>query len=205
MDTRRIDAHRIHLKLYLDPSAEPAVDRAIPIFHRFIQERRLDELLIDVADYRHVVDGPGVMLIAHHANYALDATDGRPGLLYARKRPAEGSFGERLRGAFRQLLRAAREVEEAGLPGFSPPGDRLAVRIQDRLAAPATDATFAAVEPALRALLAELYGDAGVTLRREEEPGGAFGVRVAAPERPGVATLLERLEAASSAAVAVAG
>ena len=37
-------------------------------------------------DYRHVHDGPDVMLTAHDAHYAMDMADGRMGLLYSRRR-----------------------------------------------------------------------------------------------------------------------
>jgi len=87
--------------------------------------------------------------------------DGRPGLTYARKRPASGSFSERMRAAFGSALRAARKLEgEPSLAGLKIPGDRLAVRIEDRLLAPDSDETFAAIEPELSKLLAELYGKA---------------------------------------------
>jgi len=58
---------------------------AIAVFHRWIQDRVCPEMLIDVADYRHVPNGPGVMLIGHEANYSLDSAKGRLGLLYSRK------------------------------------------------------------------------------------------------------------------------
>ena len=66
-------AQQLSVKIFAhDPAAvQPAA--FIPIFHRWIQESRLaDRLLIDVADYRHVANGPGVLLIGHEAHYALD-------------------------------------------------------------------------------------------------------------------------------------
>ena len=67
------------------------------MFHDWIQNQRLDELLIDVVDYRHVHDGPGVILIAHDAHYAFDTSEGRLGLLYSR-RPRDPSHPERYPG-----------------------------------------------------------------------------------------------------------
>src|SRR5260370_9089492 len=72
---------------------------AIPVFHCWIQDRVCPEMLIDVADYRHVPNGPGVMLIGHEASYSLDNTKGRLGLLYARKQSG-GEAQENLRQAF---------------------------------------------------------------------------------------------------------
>ena len=45
----------------------------IPLFHGWIQEKIIpDHLLIDVADYSHIPDGPGIMLIAHEGHFSLD-------------------------------------------------------------------------------------------------------------------------------------
>ena len=100
-----MDAYRIHIKYYLEPEAGIELDRLIPIFHRWIQHHELDELLLDVADYKHVPDGPGVMLVAHEAYYSVDSTGGRTGLLYARRRPAAVPFEELLRSSFGKALR----------------------------------------------------------------------------------------------------
>ena len=56
-----------------------------------------DHLLIDVADYEHVPNGPGTVLVSHEANIHLDLADGRPGLLYIRKQPLKGDLRERIR------------------------------------------------------------------------------------------------------------
>ncbi len=151
-----------------------------------------------MADYEHVPDGPGVMLIAHGAYYAVESIDGLPGLAYARKRPAEGPFADRLRDALARAIEAGRRLErESALAGLEISGASWALRIHDRLLAPNDDATFRAVEPALRALLDALYGETAYELARENDPQAGFGVRVTAAEAPGLAALARRLEAAS--------
>ena len=49
---------RIALKIFLDDESvlEPA--DVIQVFHRWIQTRAVDGLLIDVADYSHMATGP---------------------------------------------------------------------------------------------------------------------------------------------------
>ena len=75
------------VKLFLTDSSGLDLDSFIPVFHEWIREKRLpDHLLIDVADYRHVPNGPGVMIIAHEAHYGIDSGNGEPGFLYTRKR-----------------------------------------------------------------------------------------------------------------------
>lgn len=191
-----MDAYRWNVKLDFEAAAEIDLEGLIPVFHRWIQDRALDELLIDVADYRHVAQGPGLLLIAHDAHYAVDATDGRLGLLYARKRPAAGSLGERLRDAVGKVLDAGLALErEAALGGLRIPGDRWSVRAADRLLAPDDERTWRAVEPELRSLVDDLYAGGAFELRREDDPRGPFGVAVQAAEKPGLAALRQRLAA----------
>ena len=58
----------------------------IPIFHEWIQQNKIsDHIMIDVADYKHISDGPGIMLIAHEGNFSIDLENGKAGLLYTRK------------------------------------------------------------------------------------------------------------------------
>jgi hypothetical protein len=190
-----VDAQRIVVKVYLEDKAVAPHD-FIPVFHRWIQTRALDEVLIDVADYSHVHDGPGVLLICHEANYAIDVIDGRPGLVYARKREVTGSWKERVRSSIRAALTACRKLEaEVGLAGkarFST--KEILFRINDRLLGPNVPATFAAAAPALKSVCAELFGEGGSVLTHEGSADELFAVRVrATANAPPVATLLERL------------
>src|SRR5262245_65938136 len=102
---------RIGVKLYaVDPDAvEPA--RFIGVFHDWIRRGAVPGLLIDVADYAHVHRGPGVLLIGHEADYALDLGEGRPGFLAQRKRDGRGDLRDRLAGALAGAAQGALEAE----------------------------------------------------------------------------------------------
>jgi hypothetical protein len=89
------------VKLFAREGSEPDLSAAIPIFHRWIQSGVLGEMLIDVADYRHVPKGPGVVLVGHDAFYSLDSAGGRLGLQYTRRTAMEGSTEEKIRSALR--------------------------------------------------------------------------------------------------------
>ena len=78
-----MDTVKYELKFFLDDTAGVEMEEFIPVFHDWIQTQQLAELLIDVADYRHVPHGPGVVLIAHDAHYAMDLADDRLGLFTA--------------------------------------------------------------------------------------------------------------------------
>ena len=153
-------------------------------------------LLIDVADYAHVPNGPGTVLVAHEANIHWDLEDGRPGPMYVRKQPAAGAatLRDRLADAFRGALRAAAKIEaDPALPGVRVRTDEAVFRINDRLLGPNTEATFAAVNPDLQAFLADLYqGD--VALEHRHDPRRLFEVRIRSTASRTVADLLSRLE-----------
>jgi hypothetical protein len=189
-----MDAHKLQLKIYLTPESARALDieDVIPVFHRWIKQRLLPELTIDVANYRHVPQGPGVVLIGHGSDYFVDEGEGRPGLLHNRKR-AGLAPGERLSDLVRRTLHAAslleRDLALTGKIKFAT--GELLFRVNDRLAAPNSDATFAALKPELDALARTLYG-APCDLTRVGGPKELFGVRIKSATAAPLATLLER-------------
>ena len=172
--------------------------QSIPLFHRWIQQSRLPGLPIDVVDYRHVPDGPGVMLIGHEADYALDRAEGPLGLLYTRKRLATGSNVERLTDGLRATLAACRALEqepEFGGRGLTFDGGRLRLLVNDRLAAPNDDATLETLRPDLEAVLGRLYPERQATHTRDSQDSRRrFTLGVEAGEEVDVATLLARLD-----------
>src|SRR6266478_5010592 len=110
-----MDSHKLSLKLFAADAPPLAADTIIPIFHSWIQQHALsDHLLIDVADYAHVPEGPGTVLITREANLSMDKGGNRPGLLYVRKQPIAGaeSFEQRLAAVFRGTFEAAAKLEE---------------------------------------------------------------------------------------------
>ncbi len=195
-----MDAYRLSLKLYFQPGAAPELAPFISIFHRWIRDHTLDHLLIDVADYSEVPNGPGVMLIGHEGHYSVDTTDGQPGFVYSHKRPEAGSFAERLRSNWRRLLAAAKQLEqEEALNGsLSIAGDHFACRINDRLLAPNQQETLASVESDLRRFAAEICGETAretaVEIEHESDPRACFGVRIRTEHPYSITALSPTLE-----------
>lgn len=169
----------VNIKIFAD-RADIQIGDAIAVFHQWIQDSVTPELLVDVADYQHVPDGPGVMLIGHEANYSLDETDGRLGLLYNRKAAVEGDAQAALRQAFDAALNAARLLETvtpfAGKLHFDE-GD-VEIIINDRLLAPNTDTTWDALRPEIERFFTSLYGEGHVVLEHRGEPRDRFRVGV---------------------------
>jgi hypothetical protein len=142
-----MDSSKLSFKLFIDQPPESLdLERFVPIFHSWIQTRAIaDHLLIDVADYAHVHNGPGIVLVSHEANYSLDTRGGRAGLTYQRKQPIPGTFAERLGAAFHSTQQAASLLSQH--VRFRT--DESELRICDRLRAPNTSQTFESVKPDL--------------------------------------------------------
>jgi hypothetical protein len=67
----------------------------VPVFHSWICSKKLkDYLMIDVADYNHVPEGPGTLLVTHEENFSTALAEGKLALLYQRKRFLEGKISE---------------------------------------------------------------------------------------------------------------
>lgn len=192
-----MDAKRLDVKVFVaEGGARVKQSELIPVFHGWIQRGVIkDEQLIDVTDYEHVVTGPGVMLIGHQAQYGLDETKGRTGLLYSQRRARiDGGFEQALLYSVRHALQACSllQKEEAlgGRLKFS--GQELLVRINDRLRAPNTAETWKAVEAPARKVLSGLLGGE-ISLEPAPPSGELFTLHVRAQKPVDVDTLLARL------------
>ena len=146
-----METSKLNIKFYLaDPDAVK-LEEVVPVFHSWIQTHALPDLmLIDVADYAHVPQGPGVVLVAHEANIYLDRLDGRTGLTYSRKQPLDGSFAERLGATFGAALQVCALLDES-LGGVRFRSNEANLKFNDRLLAPNNPETFAAVKPDVEA------------------------------------------------------
>jgi hypothetical protein len=164
----------VRLKVFAREPVSIDLGDAIPIFHRWIQNHVCPEMLIDVADYRHVANGPGVMLIGHEANYSLDMAKGRLGLVYNRKQ-AGGGAQENLRQAFDAAIAACnrleREPDFAGKLKFS---SECEFSINDRLLAPNQEDTYLALKPEFDRFFSGIWGPGAYSMERKGEPRELF-------------------------------
>ena len=196
-----MDTMKYELKLFVEDASGVDLEEFIPIFHRWIQHQELEELLIDVADYRHVPDGPGVVLITHDAHYAMDLADGRLGLLYSRRRETHPrlrniqSIEDRLRSIWQCALTACQRLAVhpalAGRLQFR--GNELLLRCNDRLHGPNTATAYTELCQHLEPFLATLYTDQQVEVQHYSEHTSRLTVGIKVAESPDVDTLLRRL------------
>ena len=186
-----MQATKFQVKLYTR-AGDVELEKLVPVFHEWIRAKKIsDELLIDVADYAHVPQGPGVVLIGHQSDYYVDVADNRPGLLYSRKRGFEGDFQAGIDDAFRRALKACQLLEEESSLGLQFGTDEVLFRVQDRLSAPNADATYDAYKPALEQAATAFFGG-GASLERVGSEREPFAVRISTGANGTVADALAR-------------
>lgn len=156
-----MNLQRFCVKVFAQSSPDFDDAKLINVFHDWIKRQVGLGTLIDVADYRHVPDGPGVMLITHEANFAMDHTEGRRlGLLYQRKTDQTGDTAARILAAVGQAVTACqmltRDPHVRGTLDFN--AGELWVIANDRLRAPNTDAAYDQLRPHLQQVGERLFG-----------------------------------------------
>src|SRR3984893_14900781 len=159
MENSQIQLQHVNVKLLVRNPEEVDLEPLIPVFHDWIHNQVEEGLLLDVADYRHVEAGPGVVLIGHEGNYSVDNTDHRLGVRYNRKAALDGSNQDRLEQAARAALSACRRLEEeprlGGKLRFN--GREIEIFINDRLLAPNCDATREAFDSDFKNFFKQLF------------------------------------------------
>lgn len=196
---QEIKLQHVNVKLFLSDPAGVDLEPLIPIFHSWISGRVLEEMLLDVADYRHVPSGPGIVLIGHQADYAVDNTGGRLGVRYNRKAAVEGDNQAALRQAARAALTVCQRLEEeprlAGKLRFN--GQEIEVFVNDRLLAPNTSATFEAVRADLDEFSRKLFrgGPYSLVYDSGRDPRSLFSVSLKSSLALSAAELLQNLAA----------
>jgi hypothetical protein len=189
-----MDAHKLQVKLFAT-THDVELEAFVPVFHGWIKNATVEgELLLDVASYAHVPQGPGVALIGHGSDWFLDEEKGRVGLLYSRKREAPAPEA-RLADAFRKALDAAIRLEaEPALAGKLKFGaGEILFRVNDRLLAPSNDASFAAVRPELEAICGKLFAGAPFELTRVSTGRELLTIKIVSGAKADLATLHARI------------
>mgnify|MGYP003450143596 CR=1 FL=1 len=140
---------RLQISMHSEPLRDAAMDmdmdmdididmeQYVAVFHDWIRQSAIGGLLIDVASYTHVPNGPGVLLIGHEFDYGVRIALGRVELTCRHKRDPGGE-GNALKRCLRQLLQAAQLLQSASQlsepPSFRASG--FVFRSNDRLVCP---------------------------------------------------------------------
>jgi len=192
-----MDMYRVGLRLSSEDFTGIELPEIVPVFHRWIQRGVVEGPLVDVADYHHVHHGPGIVLVAFDANYAVNFCEGRFGLVWYRKRPSEVPLLDTLVAGARKAIRLCAELE--GEPEFRERlrfgADKISVFSNDRLLAPNTASTEDKWRPILQGLARALWGASGVQLDRERnDPRERFSMALRSAGNPTLKDVLARLD-----------
>ncbi|MHC5110705.1 MAG: hypothetical protein ACYTHJ_12615 [Planctomycetota bacterium] len=174
-----MELQHVNAKIYIDGELPVEPARFINAFHEWIRAELFEELLIDVADYRHVPSGPGVMLIGHEADYSLDHRGGVYGLRYNRKAPLQGSNADRYRQALGSAAKACLKLEnEFHAEGLTFSRTRFELFINDRALAPHTPEARETCRPELEAFLSEILSGASFEISEPADDRQLWGMTI---------------------------
>jgi hypothetical protein len=177
--------YRVCVKLYgPEPRGLVGGDAAtfVPILHEWFREDSLGLVMIDVADYAHAPDSPGIMLVTYETSFALDRSDGEFGLLAQRRTRFDGDAEAAVAETIRQALMVADKLESDHRLGGKVQFDRSRIRVEanDRLLAPNTDEGYTEFSAVVQAAVAELYpGRTFEVSRVQNDPRDRLAVLVA--------------------------
>ena len=197
-EAQNMNPIRTQVKFFFRNPAAVDVAAFAALFQRWIQKQTLEGLLIDVADYRHVFEGPGVMLIGHDSDYSIENRHGRLGLLYTLKRQTDADLPTRLRTSLRLALTACQQIEWE--TSFIPPlkfrTSELEIRFADRLNFPNRPGVFARVEEDITAAVGDLYGEHSFSVEPViHDPRYLFTVAAYGEDEVDITGLLQNLKA----------
>lgn len=185
-----MELSRVNVKFFLE-TWKVSPDDTFRTFNGWVSNNP-DEVLIDVADYSHIHAGPITLLVGHEANFSIDNSNHRPGLLYARKKPLEGDLPARLQSVFSSTLTACRRLERepdlAGKVKFR--GEEFSLSAVDRLHTPPAEEIRAGLDK----LLEKLYGGADSSVEYSADSTARPTFHVKAGTSFTVSDLLDKLQ-----------
>src|SRR5260221_8048778 len=195
MENSQMELQHVNVNLLVRNPEEVDLEPLIPVFHGWIQNQVGEGLLLDVADYRHVPAGPGIVLIGHEGNYSVDNTGNRLGVRYNRKAVLDGSNQDSLAQAVRAALTACQRLEaEPRLDGkFRFNGRDIEIFVNDRLVAPNNAATRQALDADFHLFSRKLFRGKEYSISYGTDPRSLFTAFVKAAHPLSVAELLEAL------------
>ena len=176
-----MDLQHIALKIFVDGDLTTDWEQFINVFHGWVAAQSMPEMMIDVADYRHVPNGPGVVMTGHEADYYMDNTGGQPGLRYVCKVAVEGSNQDRIQKAFAAASSACTRLESE-LSGLKFSRTNFELTINDRACAPNNEATRSYLSSELPGLLGSVLGsEPKLEIQQDERKLAGATVEVSSP------------------------
>ncbi|MBI3666821.1 MAG: hypothetical protein HY236_11470, partial [Acidobacteria bacterium] len=92
-----VDLQKISVKIRTDAPPSLKLDPFLVVFGRWRTDAAHPAQWVDLADYAHMPNGPGIVLVGKLCNFSFDQTGGPTGLLYASKKGLNGPAEDRLK------------------------------------------------------------------------------------------------------------
>lgn len=177
-----MNLQHVGFKVFIDGDLATEWEKFINVFHEWVAAQSMPEMMIDVADYRHVPNGPGVVMVGHDADYYMDNTDGKPGLRYVCKRELSGTNADRIQQAFQAASSACSRLE-AEFPELGFSRTHFELTLNDRALVPNNDATRAGLASELPAILetALSTNDAELTYQEDNRRLAGATIQLSSP------------------------
>ena len=190
-----MELQHINVKLFLKGPSKVALDAVIPVLHSWVQDQVCEELLIDVADYRHLDGGPGLILIGHESDYSFNLANQQLEICYNRKAALEGTNNDRFTQATLATLNAfnrlASDLKFSSHDNFN--GTKLELYVNDRLLAPNKKETFENLKSELETFFRKLFTGNSFSFSYEGESRNLFSIVVKTGKPFTVEALLRNL------------
>lgn len=164
-----MNIEKISWKLFFKDEAAVNPELAFKVFNKWIPNS--PEIFVDVADYKHVQDGPLTLLYGHYVDYFLDVTDGKLGLAYARKRGPEQSYAQSLQEFLKACQRFVGDPEVKAELKL----DELIFIANDRGLAPNNDKTQRELMPSIQTAVESVLGEV-ISSSTESDPNRRFSI-----------------------------
>ncbi len=188
---------RIGIKFFAKNPEVVEIEDFTAVLQRWIQDRVLEGLLIDVVDYKHMYEGPGIILIGDEADYGMDLRDGRLGMMLTIKRHDKESVQDLLRLAFPLILKAATLLEtEVSLNELRFDFSEAKLEFLDRLKYPNTPETWGQIEATLQTFAGDVFKEDVAVSSAHDDPRETFAVWIKAESAVTGSQLLANLTSA---------
>ena len=164
-----MELQKIEIKFFAVEREPVPLTAFIDLFHGWIQAS--DGVYHDVADYSHMHQGPGIVLVAPDFYVSVDETGGRRGFLFSQKARLEGTNQERLVRVFRDALENCRrlQAEPTLQRKIEFRFDEFEITLNDRLLAPNGEESYQAFKAEIEPFVSRVFGGAPVSLQQESD------------------------------------
>jgi hypothetical protein len=171
--------YRACVKVYASESkVEDDAALFVPIFHEWIRDGALDMVMLDVADYAHAPDSPGIVLVCHEVSFSMDRSDGRFGILAQRRTPVDGTPEDAVARTLGHTLEVAKKLQADPRVSKVLKLDVSNVRVEsnDRLRLPNSDAGYAVFAPMVTEAVHRVTGSWPAVSRVANDPRDRLAV-----------------------------